>query len=1347
METGPSQDYVLIPLWNDGSLFNSSSKDSNGDNKDNDGPCKESEIGNQERPNAKNSTKDVNPVGPSINTASSNINTASSTVNIVRQSDDFFGADNDMRTRIEAIRLFLAYASFIRFLVYQMDVKSVFLYGKIKEEVYVCQPLGFEDPNYPDKVYKDKYVDEILRKFKYADVKPASTPMDKEKALLKDSDGDDVDVYFYRFQVNHKMSHLYAVNRIFRYLKGQPKLGLWYLRDSSFDLVVYTDSYYDGASRERKSTSGGSFLKKPQGSKDFYQIVNFPNASHIRTLDNGEIELNATVDGQDKTITKAPVRRHLKLVDADGEKINKKRTSEQNRTKTRSVEEPSDVKRNISYLTNFQEFDGGYVAVGRGAKSGKITDKRIIKTGKLDFKDVYFVKELKFNLFSVSQLFTWVFFLATKDETSRILKSFITEIENLVDKKVKIIRCDNGTEFKNRVKREYSVARTPQKNRAAKRRNKTLIEAARTMLADSKLPTTFLAEAVNTACYVKNRTIWESLMKNKMKGSLLATLQIVKLLDYTILELGSVDFFGVDNDMRSLNGVEVDTSNISTTYPVPTTPNTRIHKDHSLDNVIGDMQSGVQTRRMTITTDEQGFISAIYKEKTHEDLHTCLFACFLSQEEPKRITNALKDPAWGFTQEEGINYDEFFAPVARIEAIRLFLAYASFMGFLVYQMDVKSAFLYERIEEEVYVCQPLGFEDPDYPDKVYKVEKALYGLHQASRACKDKYVDEILRKFKYADVKPASTPMDKEKALLKDLDGDDVDVYLYRHIKGQPKLGLWYPRDSSFDLVAYTNSDYTGASLDRKSTSGGCQFLGCRLISWQCKKQTMVATSTTEAKYVAAANCYGQTNMCRKSTTNKVEFDTGQEDDKFWRTVSVKTLDNGEIELNATVEGQDKTITKASVRRHLKLADADGISTLPTTAIFEQLALMGKTKTKIKRIGIRIPQSNVLLSVADETITKEMHDGLGRATTTASSLEAEQGSGNISKTQTKATPSRLSSPRTSSKGGLRCHVTMGVVLFRLGLKGYLTCLMNHHSEKVTHLEVGRAVSDEAEIAQENLAQAGQWDDVQAHSQADEDLAQRMLEEERESLCIEERSRLLTEFINQRKKMLAAKRAEEKRNKPPTQAQQRTYMRNYIKIWEDVHLNNQSNTLLKKSRYSKAGKGSSKEGKSLKRPAEEELGQEQQKKQKVKEDLSQERLQQMMVIIPKKGIHIEALQTKEDLVKLWSLVKERSSSSNPTEDKEIALWVKLKRLFKPDEDDEVWKFESFELIWRLYDRCGVHHISTRDGHDIFMLIEKEYPLSRGALLMMLVQKLQVDKHNEMVEELLKKIFMQAERLRK
>nr|GEW95494.1 retrovirus-related Pol polyprotein from transposon TNT 1-94 [Tanacetum cinerariifolium] len=134
--------------------------------------------------------------------------------------------------------------------------------------------------------------------------------------------------------------------------------------------------------------------------------------------------------------------------------------------------------------------------------------------------------------------------------------------------------------------------------------------------------------------------------------------------------------------------------------------------------------------------------------------------------------------------EEGTDYEEVFALVARIKAIRLFLAYASFMGFMVYQIDVKSAFLYGTIKEEVYVCQPLGFEDPDHPDKVYKVVKALYGLHQAPRACQYKYVAEILRKFRLTDKKSASTPIDTEKPLLKDPDAEDLDVHTYRSMIG-----------------------------------------------------------------------------------------------------------------------------------------------------------------------------------------------------------------------------------------------------------------------------------------------------------------------------------------------------------------------------------------------------------------------------------------------------------------------------------------------------------------------------------------------------------------------------------
>nr|GEY42293.1 hypothetical protein [Tanacetum cinerariifolium] len=271
----------------------------------------------------------------------------------------------------------------------------------------------------------------------------------------------------------------------------------------------------------------------------------------------------------------------------------------------------------------------------------------------------------------------------------------------------------------------------------------------------------------------------------------------------------------------------------------------------------------------------------------NEDFHTCMFACFLSQEEPKRVHQALKDPSWieamheellqfkmqkvwilvdlphrkraigthsayknkkdergivvrnkarlvaqGHTQEEGIDNEEVFAPVARIEAIRLFLAYASFMGFTVYQMDVKQK------EDGIFINQ-------------------------------DKYVAEILKKFRLTEGKSASTPIDTEKPLLKDPDCEDVDVHIYRSMIGSlmyltssgPDIMFVVCacarfQDSPIDLVAYSDSDYAGTSLDRKSTTGGCQLLGSRLISWQCKKQTVVATSSTKAKYVAGASCY-----------------------------------------------------------------------------------------------------------------------------------------------------------------------------------------------------------------------------------------------------------------------------------------------------------------------------------------------------------------------------------------------------------------------------------------------------------------------------------------------------------
>ncbi|GKD83167.1 putative ribonuclease H-like domain-containing protein, partial [Tanacetum coccineum] len=216
-------------------------------------------------------------------------------------------------------------------------------------------------------------------------------------------------------------------------------------------------------------------------------------------------------------------------------------------------------------------------------------------------------------------------------------------------------------------------------------------------------------------------------------------------------------------------GVITDFNSLPTEIEVSPTPTLRIHNIHLKSQILGDPKSTVQTRsKVQQKLGAHALLSYIQKQQrnNHKDQQHCLYACFLSLEEPKKIVEALQDNnlphgmkvigskwvyknksdergvvmrnkarlvAQGYTQEEGIDYDEVFAPVARIEAIRLFLAFSSFMGFIVYQMDVKSAFLYGTIDEEVYVSQPPGFVDPDHPTKVYKVVKALYGLHQALR--------------------------------------------------------------------------------------------------------------------------------------------------------------------------------------------------------------------------------------------------------------------------------------------------------------------------------------------------------------------------------------------------------------------------------------------------------------------------------------------------------------------------------------------------------------------------------------------------------------------------------------
>ncbi|GJX09639.1 putative ribonuclease H-like domain-containing protein [Tanacetum coccineum] len=357
------------------------------------------------------------------------------------------------------------------------------------------------------------------------------------------------------------------------------------------------------------------------------------------------------------------------------------------------------------------------------------------------------------------------------------------------------------------------------------------------------------------------------------------------------------------------------------------------------------------------------------------------------------IKNKARLVAQGHTQEEWIEYDEFFVPVAIIEAIRLFLAYASFKDFVVYQMDIKSAFLYGKIEEEVYVCQPPGFEDPDFPDRVYKVEKALYGLHQAPKAWYETVstylldngfqrgkIDKTLfirrEKFDILTASKAEEGWDFYQS-RQDEDGEEVYVHLYRLMidslmyltSSRPDIMfivcLWYPKDSPFDLVAYTDNDYARASLDRKFTTGDPKprTYKNRLLTARSRQKSYadLKRRLTEFEVIERIgpvayklelpdklrgihNTFHVSNLKRYFVNDDVviPLDEVQLDNKLHFVEEpveimdreVKTV-NREVQLQALVDGKKIIVTEASVRwKFLSSTMASAIICLATNQKF-----------------------------------------------------------------------------------------------------------------------------------------------------------------------------------------------------------------------------------------------------------------------------------------------------------------------------------------------------------------------------------------------------------------------------
>nr|GFB64646.1 hypothetical protein [Tanacetum cinerariifolium] len=317
-------------------------------------------------------------------------------------------------------------------------------------------------------------------------------------------------------------------------------------------------------------------------------------------------------------------------------------------------------------------------------------------------------------------------------------------------------------------------------------------------------------------------------------------------------------------DQGETSSRHVDSSNMHTFYQRFPSEH-RWTKDHHLEQVIGNPSQPVRTRRQLESNAEM-----------------CMFMLTVSRTKPKNIKEAMVDSAWIESMQEelhqfdrldeGVDFEESFAPVARLEAVRLFIAYAAHKSFTIYQMDVKTVFLYDPLKEEVYVNQPDGFVDSYHPDQVYRLKKALYGLKQALRAWYDelskfllskgflkgiqihqsphgifinqaKYAQEILVKHGMTSCDSIAKPTEKHLTAVKQI---------FRYLKDTIHMGLWYPKDTGFELTTFSDSDHAGCLDSRKITSGGIQFLGgYKLVSWSSKKQDCTSMSSAEAEYVS----------------------------------------------------------------------------------------------------------------------------------------------------------------------------------------------------------------------------------------------------------------------------------------------------------------------------------------------------------------------------------------------------------------------------------------------------------------------------------------------------------------
>nr|GEV40971.1 Gag-Pol polyprotein [Tanacetum cinerariifolium] len=472
--------------------------------------------------------------------------------------------------------------------------------------------------------------------------------------------------------------------------------------------------------------------------------------------------------------------------------------------------------------------------------------------------------------------FTWVKFLRSKDEIPEFYLTGYYERIGIFHQK--------------------TVLRTPQQNGVVEIRNCTLVEAARTMLIFSKALMFLWAEAVATACYTQNRSLIHTrhtktpyeLVHNKKHD--LTFFRVFGALCYPKTDSKDLGKFQPTSDIGIFISLGLVPNPVPATPYVPLTnkdleilfqpmfdeylepphverpvspapavqvpvnsagtpSSTTIDQDEpSPNNPVAPVDNNpfinVFASKPSFDPSSSEDVSSTKSTYISQTLHH-LALKWIYKDKLDEYDDVLKNKAWlvvkGYRQDEGIEFDESFAPVTRIEAIRIFIANAASKNMTIYQMDVKTAFLNGELKEEVCVSQPKGFVDPDHPTYVYRLNKALYGLKQAPRAWYQ------------------ALPTKKHLEALK---------RVFWYLKGTINWGLWYLKDTSMALTAYADADHAGCQDIRRSTSGSAQFFGDKLVSWSSKKQKSTAVSTTEAEYIVMSGCCAHILWMRSQLTD-----------------------------------------------------------------------------------------------------------------------------------------------------------------------------------------------------------------------------------------------------------------------------------------------------------------------------------------------------------------------------------------------------------------------------------------------------------------------------------------------